>query len=163
MFEYEIQRTSRKCAMTDRELGPGELFYSVLSAEGSEFVRTDYSREAWQGPPENAIGWWKARIPDLDQSKVNWAPDDVILNYFEQLDGFEDQNDKRYVLALLMLRRRMFRLEESQFDEQTGEEFMVVSCPRNELEYTVPVTEPDAERAEQIQAELLQLLFGESA
>ena len=63
----------------------------------------------------------------------------------------------RYVLALLMVRRRVFRLEEGEPDQQEGE-MLVVYCPRRETTYQVPVVVPDASRAEQIQDELAKLL-----
>ena len=56
MLDFEIRRSGRRCAKTDREFRQGEVFYSVLIPEGSEVQRYDYCHEAWQGPPENAIG-----------------------------------------------------------------------------------------------------------
>ena len=35
-MDYEVQRCSRHCAESGRELAPGEAFYSVLVAEGAE-------------------------------------------------------------------------------------------------------------------------------
>ena len=43
---------------------PGETYYSVLVAEGAELKRYDYAADAWQGPPAEAVGWWKSQIPD---------------------------------------------------------------------------------------------------
>ena len=63
MIDYEVQRCTRHCAATGRELQPGETFYSTLTAEGSQVVRHDYSVEAWQGPPEGVLGWWKSHMP----------------------------------------------------------------------------------------------------
>jgi len=56
MIDYEVQRCTRRCATTQRELQPGEIFYSTLVAEGAQVVRHDYSQEAWQGPPEGVLG-----------------------------------------------------------------------------------------------------------
>jgi hypothetical protein len=162
MFDFEIQRCTRRCAETDRELKPGETFYTVLVAEGAEVVRYDYSEEAWGGAPEDAIGWWKSQIAEPNAKKVNWAPNDVMLHYFQQLEGQDDKEDVRYVLTLLMIRRRMLRLEETEKDP-TGRELMLVFCPRNEAEYRVPVVTPSQERAQEIQKELVQLLFADAA
>jgi len=162
MLDFEIQRCTRRCAKTDRELKPGETFYTVLVAEEAEVVRYDYSEEAWDGPPEDVIGWWKSQMAEPNAKKVNWAPNDVMLHYFQQLDGQDDKEDVRYVLTLLMIRRRILRLEETETDP-IGRELMLVFCPRNETEYRVPVMTPSRERAQEIQEELVQLLFADAA
>jgi hypothetical protein len=162
MLDFEIQRCTRRCAKTDREFGPGEWFYSVLISEGSEIVRRDYCTDAWDDPPEDAIGWWKSQMPEANARRSNWAPNDVMLDYFQQLDGQADKADVRYILALLMARRRILRLEENEVD-QNGGEFLVLFCPRNEVEYRVAVARPDAARAEEIQEELAQLLLSNAS
>jgi hypothetical protein len=160
MLDFEIQRCTRRCAKTDRELQPGEEVYSVLLTEGAEVVRRDFSRQAWDGPPEEAIGWWKSRIPDATAKRANWAPNDVMLEYFQQLEAKPEKSDVRYVLALLMARRRILRLEDAETDD-SGQESLVVFCPRNEVEYRVPVCLPDSQRAEEIQDELARLLLAD--
>lgn len=159
MLDFEIQRCTRRCAKTDRELQPGETFFSVLVPSGAEVIRQDFSVEAWTGPPEVSLGWWKSQLPDQAAKKVHWAPNDVMLHYFEQLEEQPEKLDVRYVLALLMVRRRVLRLDDTGKNEH-GEETLTVFCPRNEKIYEVLVVTPDAARAEQIQEELARLLFG---
>ena len=43
--------------------------------------------------------------------RPHWAPNDVMLNYFERLLEDPTAEDARYVLALLLVRRRMLRVE----------------------------------------------------
>jgi hypothetical protein len=142
-------------------LQPGEQFYSVLIADGAEVVRRDYGEEAWNGPPDDAVGWWKSRMAEANAKKMNWAPNDVMLHYFQQLEEQAGQEDIRYVLTLLMVRRRILRLEESEIDD-AGRELLVVFCPRNETEYRVPVVTPDPQRAREIQEELAKMLFADA-
>ncbi len=162
LFELDIQRCTRRCAKTDRDLRPGEIFYSVLVSEGAQVLRYDYSVEAWDGPPESAVGWWKSQMPEPNAKKVNWAPNDVMLHYLEQLVGDPTKADVRYVLALLMVRRRILRLEDSEADE-CGKERLVLYCPKNETEYKVAVFEPSPERTAEIQDELSKLLYADAA
>ena len=162
MFDIEVQRCTRRCAKTDRQLGPGETFYSTLLVEGASVVRYDYSAEAWQGSPENALGWWKSQMPDRSAKKLHWAPNEVILDYFEQLQEQPDKQDVRYVLALLMVRRRIARLEETEVDDE-AREVLVLYCPRSETQYKVPVADASQERIGEIQAELANLLFAHAA
>lgn len=156
-MDYEVQRCTRRCAGSGRELAPGETFYSVVVAEGAELRRYDYSAEAWKGPPEAALGWWKSRLPDRGSGRRHWAPNDVMLQLFDELAEQPDKQDMRYVLALLLVRRRVMRLEESQREEQ-GRELMVLYCPRRDATYKVPAVLPDQARIDQIQQELSGLL-----
>lgn len=160
MLDFDIQRCTRKCFATDRELRPGEVYYSILLPEGANVVRRDYSSEAWSGAPENALGWWKSQVPGLGVKRLHWAPNDVMLHYFEQLADVEDRADVRYVLALLMVRRRVLRQEVLETDEQ-GREVALMFCPRNEQEYRTRVALPSAERVSEIQSELAKLLYAE--
>jgi hypothetical protein len=157
MLDFDVQRCTRHCAETGREFVPGETYHSALIAEGGEVVRRDYCEAAWNGPPEGALGWWKSQMPEPNAHRVHWAPNDVMLHYFEQLDGVLDKQDTRYILALLMVRRRVLRLEGSEYDLQ-GREVLVVYCPRNEMEYRVNVVAPDDRRVTEVQEELAQLL-----
>ena len=113
VIDFDIQKFTRRCARLDRELRPGEAFYSELVAEGDQVVRRDYAAEAWQGPAEPTIGWWKSEVPDPKSNRMQWAPSDVMLEYFTQLLEDTQKAETCYVLALLMIRRRIFRLEAS--------------------------------------------------
>jgi hypothetical protein len=156
VLDFEIHARSRKCHATDRPFEPGETFYSALVSEGSNVVRYDYAKDAWQGPPEKCVGWWKSVVPDVRGGKTHWAPNDVMLHYFEQIAENPEKQDVRYVLTLLMVRRRVLRLEEKE--DSPGE--LVVFCPKNEQTYHVAIADPPNERVDAIQNELAELLFG---
>jgi hypothetical protein len=158
MLDFEIQRFTRHCHATGRELMPGEVFYSVLVPEQSQVLRHDYSAAAWAGPPEKALGWWKATVPEPNAKKMHLAPSGVMIQYFEQLADDLTLADERYVLALLMIRRRVVRQERVETDE-AGRETLVLYCSRNEQEYRAAVVMPTAERAQQIQEKLGNLLY----
>jgi hypothetical protein len=80
-----------------------------------------------------------------------------MLHYFAELEDQVDRADVRYVLSLLMIRRRVFRLEETETDDE-GHESMILFCPRNENEYRVDVTTVSQDQAGAIQEQLAQLL-----
>jgi len=159
MLDFELQRSSRRCAATGRDLLPGELFYSVLVSEGGEVHRHDYAADAWQGPPPRTIGWWKSQVPTPESRKKHWAPSDVMLHYFTEAESDPTRQDLRYVLALLMTRRRIVRHESTETDEN-GEQWLVLYCPRNEAQYRVKVVLPTEERVQEIQRDLERLLVG---
>jgi hypothetical protein len=162
MLEYDVQRCTRRCVASDRELKPGEPCYSTLVTRGAQVVRLDYAEDAWPGPPEKSLGWWRSRVPDGGKERVAWAPNDVMLDYFSYLADRPDKADVRYVLALLLIRRRVIRLENTLVDEAGGETLVVV-CPRDECESRLAAVMPDEPRVAEIQAELSKLLFGDAA
>jgi hypothetical protein len=155
-MEYDVQRSTRHCSASDREFAPGESFYSVLLSEGADLKRLDYSLDAWKGPPPEAVAWWKSQVPDRNSNRAHWAPNDVMLNLFDQLAEQPERQDIRYVLSLLLVRRRVMRLEDAEKDDR-GREIMVLYCPRRETTYKLPAIVPPPERAEEIQRELMKL------
>ena len=124
-------------------------------AEGAELRRYDYSVETWQGPPAGAIGWWKSQAAQ-NTKRPQWAPNDVLLQCFDELADQPARQDMRYVLALLLVRRRVMRLEEDQ--RSANGEVLVLQCPRRDATYEVPVMIPDTAKIEEIQQELARLL-----
>jgi hypothetical protein len=160
ILDYEIQRCTRHCASSGRELLEGEPFYSVLLPRGATLERLDYAAEAWNGPPPDALGWWKSQMPTREAKKAQLAPSDVLLEFFTGLADQPEQADVRYVVALLLIRRRILRLEETHTDDN-GQETLVLYCHRDESMHRVPVVLPDEGRADRIQAELSRLLYAQ--
>ncbi len=163
-MDFEVQRCTRHCAASGRELAPGEIFFSALASEGATVTRHDYSSEAWTGPPEGALGWWKSQMPALESKsrKTQWAPNDVMLQLFDELADQPQRADMRYVLTLLLVRRRVLRLEDTE-QTDSKQEMMLLYCPRRQTEYRVAVAMPDAAHADQIQQELAGLLLSNAA
>jgi hypothetical protein len=154
------------CVATNRELMPGEWFHSVLLEDKGRIRRLDYSQDGWSGPPSqqedegiDVIGHWKSRLPMPNDNKVKLAPNDVLLNLFDQLSDLPDKREMRYVLVLLLIRRRILRLEKEETDPETGQKTMTVYCPKRETTYHIPVANPNDEQTEQMQQTLTALLY----
>lgn len=167
LLDFEVQRCARRCAATERALDAGDVCYSVLEINGADVVRKDYCAEAWTGAPETALGWWKCRIPEPTAKKIKLAPNDVLLELFDQLAERPDQQDLRYVLTLLLVRRRVLRVDlaSGEFAERMdddGNETMIVNCPKREATYTVMVSMPSGERIDEIQQQLSELLIADA-
>jgi hypothetical protein len=156
-MDYDLHRPARHCAKSGRELAEGETIWSLLRAKGAELERLDYALDAWSGPPEGAIGWWKSQIPRRDSKKANQTPTEVLLDLMAALESEPKRYDMRYVLALLLVRRRVLRLEQTEHDTD-GVELLMLHCARDESVHRVRACTPSAERIAQIEAELAQLL-----
>lgn len=157
-MDYQVHRCTRHCTASGREIQPGEMFYSTLVVQGADVIRHDYAADAWSGPPEGVLGWWQSTLPSGNAKRVRWAPNDVMLDLVEELSGSPERADMCYVLALLLVRRRVVRLEETEHDAQ-GREVSVLYCSRRETTYRVPTVIPSDERVVAIQQELADLLF----
>lgn len=157
-MDFEVQRFTRYCAATGRELKPGESFYSALVAKGAQVERQDYAVESWTGPPEGVLGWWKSQVPVPSAKKAQLAPNQVMLQLLEEWESDPTRHDSRYVLSLLLVRRRVLRLEDTETDE-SGCEVNVLYCPRKDCTYRVTAVMPSDERVAEIQDELSNLLF----
>jgi hypothetical protein len=155
---YELKNCSRTCAATARPLNPGEVYFSVLVTAGNDFARQDYSVDAWQGPPEDCIGWWRSRIPSKDDSQPQLAPTDVMLNLFEALEDRPAELEFRYLLGLLLLRRKVLRRDDGRRDDQ-GREVLNMHCQRRQKDYDLVVAEPNAELATKLQEQIINLLY----
>lgn len=161
-MDYDIHRAARHCAASGREFQEGETFYSVLVAEGASCRRLDYAADAWQGPPEQGLlGWWKSRMPSREAKKARLAPNEVLLEYFNQLSQGDGDEETLYVLALLLVRRRVFRLEDTE-QEAGGDSVLVLYCPRDETTHRVIERSLDEQRTSEIQEQLAQLLFADA-
>lgn len=157
-MDYDVQRFTRHCAASGRELAPGEEYYTALVVDGAQLRRFDYAAEGWTGPPAGALGWWKSQVPVHADRRPRMAPNDVLLEMFTSLEGVAQQQDMRLVMALLLVRRRILRLEEHETDE-AGREVLVLHSPRDEATYRVVGVMPGEERIKEIQDELSRLLY----
>lgn len=171
LLDFEVQRCSRRCAATDRALDPGDECYSVLEVQGAEVIRKDFCVDVWKGAPETALGWWKSRVPEPTAKKIKLAPNDVLLELFENLAASDDQQDLRYVLALLLVRRRVLRVDVAHsMDAEDIEaqpstidsQVMSLYCPKKDATYDVAVAMPTGERIDEIQQQLSNLLIADA-
>lgn len=137
MTDYQIQENTRRCAVTGRELKPGERFYAVLIDEGAKFVRKDYSGEAWQGPPAGCFSFWAGRVPDRDDKHRPRFDDDLLMDCFQRLEGQTEPGRVhfRYVVALLLMRRKRLKFEEAK--TEAGQEVLSLRCTRTRAQYQV--------------------------
>ncbi|MDX1964557.1 MAG: hypothetical protein SFX18_15505 [Pirellulales bacterium] len=159
MFEFELQHRTRNCFATGQELAAGETYFTVLLRQGAQIERRDYSVAGWNGPPTECVAWWKAQVPlPTATTKPRWAPNEVLLKFFEDLAGRPEQADLRYVLTLLLIRRRLLRLESSERDAQ-GIERLRVHCPRLDCEFEILAIVPEDSRVTEIQRELGRLFL----
>lgn len=158
--ELDIRGGVRRCVRTDRVLRGSDHYFSLLREEKGCLVRKDFAAEQWEGPPADAFAWWESE-PDPNNKGQKAAPNEVLLRLFDQWAEDPQQAEDRFVLALLLVRRRVFRLEPTvtlPATEEPAQPLLRVYCPRRDETYDVPEHAPDSDRAARIQERLSQLL-----
>jgi len=158
MTEYQIEANTRRCAISGRELKTGERFYSVLLEEAGKFHRKDYSSEVWQGPPQGTFSFWTGRITASDHSRLPTIDEESLVDCFERLENETEPGRIRfrYIVALLLMRRKRFRFEEiTKEGEQT---ILHLRCSRDRAIYRVVDPHLTDEEMATVQGEVLGLL-----
>jgi hypothetical protein len=157
--EFEIQGPTRVCAATGRELAPGDRFYAALTDEAGKFVRRDFAADAWPGPPPGAVAHWAGRVPASDRPRKPTFNDDLLLDCFRHLaEAAElDRVNFRYVVALLLMRRKRLKFEDAR-QRPDGSAVLVVRDAKSGSRHEVADPRLSAADVEAVQAEVFRVL-----
>ena len=126
---YEVSRPHGVCAVTGKTIAPGEKLMAALRETSVGFERVDISMEAW---PEfdraNVLAFWQTHVPIPEQKPKKLFVDDAVLcELFERLaDTTEPAKlNFRFVLGLILMRKRMLIYETTRLDADNREIWVV--------------------------------------
>lgn len=147
--------------MTGRALAEGDVFYAVLVGTPSGFERRDFSAEAWPGPPQDYFCFWKSRVPRRAEKARRLVDDQVIINLFLRLETATEpvKLQFRFVLALLLMRRRLLKYEETESRE--GGEYWVMRLTGEGSRHNVLNPRLDESQVSRLSEELGAILRGD--
>jgi hypothetical protein len=159
LTEFDIQGPTRVCAATGRGLKPGERYYAVLLDDAGKFVRRDYAAEAWSGPPAGALAFWTGRVPASDRPRKPTFNDDLLLDCFHHLAGSAEPGrvNFRYVVALLLMRRRRLKFEDVR-QADGGRHVLVVRDAKSGARHEVADPRLTDDEIAAVQAEVFRVL-----
>jgi hypothetical protein len=140
--DWTIQGRSGRCAASGRDFAEGEFFQTLLFRERDGFRREDLSEEAWKArqadpsakPP---YSFWRAKFepaaPAAPETLAKETAEDLLRGYMTEHD--ESHANARYILALMLERKRLLKQIEAKEDlhgrtlvyehVKTGEVFIV--------------------------------------
>ena len=121
-------------------------------------VRKDFSQEAWQGPPAGAFSFWTGHVHAGGDKFKPRFDDDLLEDCFQRLEGQTEpaRVNFRYVVALLLMRRRRLRFENSLVD--AGVEKMILRRQRTGARFEVVNPRLSDDEMVQVQEEVFNVL-----
>jgi hypothetical protein len=145
--EFKIEVSSHSCRKCGRSFAAGEEYFSAVTetAEEDRLQRQDFCPACWSPESIAAFSFWKARVPEPAAS-TGHGPRLIdmgrLMQLFEHLAEAPDVEAQRfrYVLALVLMRKRRLKVVESRrlsggrgeeltLRETGGQRRHVVSCP----------------------------------
>ncbi len=143
---WHIGRSTRTCAKTGEEIPPEVPYYSALLETDDEgWTRRDYSAEAWpEVDTAEFFSFWKNKGYSPKADKRPPVDYDRMLDFFDALGESEERGKRllRYVIALVLVRRRRLRLED--MSRTDAGDRLVVYDRRHEK--TLEILSPEATR-----------------
>lgn len=119
--DWEIKSRGHICTRTGREFVPGETFFTMLVREGEGFRREDLCEEAWESRNDNIqpFSFWRSKYEPPAPPPPEPLPKDDAESLLRRLIAEDDPayRNVRYILALMLERKRLLRPMESQDDD----------------------------------------------
>jgi hypothetical protein len=116
---YPVARSTGLCAATGTPFKEGDPFVAVLVERDGQagLERLDYAASQWEGGarpqvPLRLFGFWRGTYQAQESKRQPLLGDAELLDLFEELGGSAEpkQVTFRYILALLLVRRRVLRV-----------------------------------------------------
>lgn len=119
--DWEIKSRAHQCSRTGMEFVEGEFFYTLLIREGEGFRREDLSEEAWKERNDNIqpFSFWRSKYDPPAPPPAEPLPRDDAEGLLRRLIQENDPAyaNVRYILALMLERKRVIRPLESSDDD----------------------------------------------
>ncbi len=163
MPQYEIERSTGRCSVSGEEIQEGEEFYTVLFEAGDSFERADFSLDRWQGPPDGCFCFFKTKKPVKEKKKQLLVDDALLENLFQRLSTETEplRIQFRFVLALILMRKRLLRYDKST--KRNGEEYWCMTLMRDKSTHEVINPELNDDQIDGVSEQLTAILHGDMA
>jgi len=125
---YEVARPRGHCIVCQTVVQPQEPLMAALKETLTGFERLDVCLNCWpEFDKSDLIGFWKTTMPLVEQKKKLFVDDEVLCQLFERLaDTTEPAKlNFRFVLGLILMRKRLIVYENSRNDDGGNEIWQV--------------------------------------
>ena len=164
--DFNISRTCGQCVKCDTLLQQEEEFMAVIVESGEQFERQDWCLACWQaddhGGIDNLFGQWRARIPVKQPTKKIFVDDEMLVGFFQRLEGADQPGrvNFRVVLALVLMRKKLLTYDGSATDE-AGEETWTMRLKADGQVRQVLNPQLDEHKIAEVSGQLSEILQGE--
>lgn len=153
---YKVGKSGKGCSDCETPFQPEAEFHSALFEVESEWSRQDFCPGCWGEGKDGAFSHWRARMRPPDQKRPAFEVDRVLGLFDKVSEGESESRDHlRYLLALMLVRKRVFKFVGSPKGEKDG---IRCFCPEREKEYDVKDPGLTANEIESARTELGALL-----
>ena len=122
---YDVSRPLGVCAVTGHPIGPDEKFMAALRETPLGFERVDVSTPAWPDfDRKDVVAFWQTTMPKHEAKKKLFVDDEVLCQLFERLSDVQEPAKLkfRFVLGLILMRKRMLIYETTRHEGGEGTE-----------------------------------------
>jgi hypothetical protein len=163
MAQWKIRRRQGECSACEHVFEDGERHASLLRIDGDELQRGDLCDACWAAHETGGddLIWWFTHHEE--NKKRTLALDLATMErlFMELADRDTDQlKEVRYLLCLLLMRKRRLKLE--RVKRVKGAELLVMRRPRRKEQLEVQVFDFNAERMDELRTRLQEVLEGTS-
>jgi hypothetical protein len=117
---YEVARPRGQCVVCQSQLEPGAPIMAALKETALGFERLDLCLNCWHNfDKTDLVGFWRTVMPKHEQKKKLFVDDEVLCQLLERLaDTTEPAKlNFRFVLGLILMRKRLIVYESSRTDD----------------------------------------------
>ncbi|MCL2701653.1 MAG: hypothetical protein FWE88_08165 [Phycisphaerae bacterium] len=164
--EYNIRKASGQCVTCGRVMAPQEEFAATLRETEEDFVREDYCLPCWQANPREGaemVGVWRGHVPPPADRKRVFVDDEMLVNLFHRLEEATEpaKVNFRFVLALVLMRKKMLVYDKMEKDAVAGLEIWRMHFKGQDQKLHVTNPHLDEEKIAEVSGHLGEILQGE--
>lgn len=164
MSDWKFRRRQAWCTRCTATFAEGERHVSCLRVAGDDVAREDICARCWTRAPEGGelFFWFTRHYAGKRALQLDLG---TLESLFVQLEGKGEGRvrELRYVLCLLLMRKRRLKLDRVTRGADEGGEAMIVHRPRRKEALRVDVFDLSPERMAELRGDLVRLLEGASA
>jgi hypothetical protein len=117
--QYDVGRPGGTCRVCNQDLLPGTKIMAALRETPAGFERLNVSLDCWpRFDHADLLAFWQTIIPQHEAKKKLFVDDEVLCELFERLKDTTEpaKLNFRFVLGLILMRKRMLVYESSHDD-----------------------------------------------
>lgn len=157
--EWKFRRREAQCRACGTAFQEGQRHASVLLIQAEDLSREDICLACWQerAADTDLFFWFTRHAAGRKRFELDLV---TLEQLFVHLEGRSEEKvrELRYLLCLILMRKRRLKLERVQ--RNAASPSMVVRRPRQKETFEVSVFEFSPERIEELRRDLLQIFEG---